>query len=64
MAPLLLGLRGDAPTGRLRVAPIHPGLRDVRLDGVRLGERTLGVTVDGAGRVALDGPPDVTLERA
>ena len=64
VAPLLLGLRGDAPADGLRVAPIHPGLRDLRLDGVRLGERTLGVTVDGAGTVLLDGALDVILEQA
>lgn len=58
---LLLGLRGDAPAGRLSVTPLGRGLGHIRLGGVRLGEREIAVSLDGAGAVGLDGAPEVTL---
>ena len=64
VAPLLLGLRGDARSGRLRVAPLEGGLGRIRVGGVRLGERDITVTADGEGSVSLDGAADVLLTPA
>ncbi|KAB7742404.1 amylo-alpha-1,6-glucosidase [Nostocoides sp. F2B08] len=61
VAPLFLGLRGEARSGRLRVAPLDEGLGRVRVSGVRVGEREVVVTTDGAGVAYLDGAPGILL---
>ena len=67
----LLGLEPDAPSGRIRVAPVLPAhLKDFRIRGIRVGGARLELAYERAGRVhrfhldALDGrvPPMVGLE--
>ncbi len=48
----VLGLRADAPNGVVEVAPLPESpFGAVRVEGIRVGGRSLAVAVDGAGRV-------------
>lgn len=67
----LLGLEPDAPSGRIRIAPVLPAhLKDFRVRGIRVGDARLELAYQREGRVhrfhldALDGrvPPMVVLE--
>ena len=50
----LLGLAPDVPAGRVEVTPL-PGFGAARIDGVRVGGRTLSVTLGPDGRVSCAG---------
>jgi hypothetical protein len=67
----LLGLEPDAPSGRIRVAPVLPAhLRDFRVQGIRVGDARLELSYRrerGVHRFLLDAtdgrvPPMVVLE--
>jgi glycogen debranching enzyme len=54
-----LGLDADVPAGELRVAPVRPGpFGALRVDGLRWGDATFSVAVDGDGHVRVEGLPD------
>jgi hypothetical protein len=48
----VLGLEVDVPAGRLTVRPPRPSpVGAVRVEGIRVGDETLTVEVDAAGKV-------------
>lgn len=59
----VLGLRADAPRGVVEVAPLPEGpFGAVHVEGIRVGGRSLALTVDGAGRVVdVDAEPGLEV---
>ncbi len=59
LVQVLLGVRPDAPAGRVRLAPLAPSpFGAVRVEGLRLGGSAWSVSVDAAGDVVDVTAPD------
>ncbi|HEX5495935.1 MAG TPA: glycogen debranching N-terminal domain-containing protein [Mycobacteriales bacterium] len=59
----LLGLTADVPDGRVGLSPIRPGpVGALRVDGLRVGEELLRVSVDRDGRVTEAAAGPLTVE--
>jgi glycogen debranching enzyme len=64
MVTTALGLEPDVPCGRLTVRPLRPSpFGALRVSGIRVGEHTVTVEVDSAGRVvSVEAPDSLTVD--
>ena len=62
----MLGLRADAPGGRLVLSPLpDPPCGAVRVDGIRVGGLPVAVEVSATGHVvAVEAPPELEVVAA